>query len=659
VKYFVTGATGFIGRHLVERLLEREGTIYVLVREGSRARLEELMSRWGALPDRIVPVIGDLTSPMLAVSDDDAKQLEDVDHFFHLAAVYDMSADEETNRRSNVEGTKNAVDLANRLRAKHFHHASSIAVSGRYRGLFREEMFDEGQKLTDPYSQTKFESEKLVRERAQVPWRVYRPGIVVGHSQTGEMDKIDGPYYFFKVIQRLRSLLPPWMPTIGLEGGKINIVPVDYVAAAMDHIAHQDGLDGQAFHLTDPNPKSAGQVINVFARAAHAPEATMRIDRQMMDVVPKQARKMIAQLPPVKRITDQVLGDFGIPREVLSFIDYPSDYDNRDAQRALEGTGITVPALDAYADRLWDYWERNLDPDLFKDRSLRGAIEGKVVVITGASSGIGEALALRVGEAGGIAVLVARSEEKLNEVKAQIEEAGGTAHVHPGNLAELDDCDRLVEEITAAHGRVDILVNNAGRSIRRSIANSYDRFHDFQRTMQLNYFGALKLIIGFLPGMRERKSGHVINVSSIGAQTNTPRFSAYVASKSALDAFSRSIASELVDDHVHITTVYMPLVRTPMIAPTGMYDAFPTATPEEAADLITRAMIYKPKKVATRLGTFGEVLYAVAPKSVDVILNTAFKLFPESAAARGEKRKDEQVSTEGVAFAHLMRGVHW
>jgi thioester reductase-like protein len=659
VKYFVTGATGFIGRHLVERLLEREGAIHVLVREGSRARLEELISRWGAPPGRIVPVTGDLTAPMLGISDEDAATLEDVDHFFHLAAVYDMSADDETNRRANVDGTKNAVDLANRLRARHLHHVSSIAVSGRYRGLFTEAMFDEGQKLADPYSQTKFESEKLVRDRAQVPWRVYRPAIVVGHSQTGEMDKIDGPYYFFKVIQRLRSVLPPWMPVVGLEGGKINLVPVDYVAAAMDHIAHTEGLDRRAFHLTDPEPKSAGQVINVFARAAHAPQASMRIDRQMMNVVPKQARKMITQLPPVKRITDQVLSDFGIPREVLSYIDYPSDYDSRDTQRELDGTGISVPALEGYADRLWDYWERNLDPDLFRDRSLRGAIEGKVVVITGASSGIGEALALRVGEAGGIAVLVARSEDKLNEVKSQIEEAGGVAHVHPGNLSELEDCDRLVEEIIATHGRVDILVNNAGRSIRRSIGNSYERFHDFQRTMQLNYFGALKLIIGFLPGMRERKSGHIINVSSIGAQTNTPRFSAYVASKSALDAFSRSIASEIIEDHVSITTVYMPLVRTPMIAPTGMYDAFPTATPDEAADMITHAMIYKPKKVATRLGTFGEVLYAIAPKSVDVILSTAFKLFPESAAARGEKRKDEEVSTEGVAFAHLMRGVHW
>src|SRR3954469_14767988 len=530
MKYFVTGATGFIGRHLVERLLQRDGTIYVLVREGSRPRLEELMSRWGTADGRVVPVVGDIAAPLLGVSEEDRAQLEGVDHFFHLAAVYDMSADDESNRRANVEGTSNAINLANALGAKHFHHTSSIAVSGRYRGLFREDMFDEGQKLVDPYPQTKFESEKLVRERAQVPWRVYRPGIVVGHSQTGEMDKIDGPYYFFKVIQRLRSLLPPWMPVVGLEGGTINIVPVDFVAAAMDHIAHIGGLDGQAFHLTDPSPKSAGTVLNVFARAAHAPEFTMRIDRQMTNVVPKSARTAIAQLPPVKRITDQVLADFGIPRQTLSYIDYPSDYDSRDAQRALEGSGLSVPALEGYADRLWDYWERNLDPELLRDRSLRGAVEGKVVVITGASSGIGHAAALRVGEAGGIVLLVARSADKLEEVKSEIEELGGVAHIHPADLSELDDIDRVVEQILTQHGRVDILVNNAGRSIRRSVKRSYDRFHDYQRTMQLNYFGALKLILGFLPGMRDRGFGHIINVSSIGAQTNTPRFSAYVAS---------------------------------------------------------------------------------------------------------------------------------
>ena len=201
----------------------------------------------------------------------------------------------------------------------------------------------------------------------------------------------------------------------------------------------------------------------------------------------------------------------------------------------------------------------------------------------------------------------------------------------------------MAEEVLAEHGRVDILVNNAGRSIRRAVALSYDRFHDYERTMQLNYFGSLKLIMSLLPEMRKkskgRKGGHIINVSSIGVQTNTPRFSAYVASKAALDAWSRCAASEMVDDGVSITTIHMPLVRTPMIAPTKMYDAFPTITPEEAADMICDAMIRKPKKVATRLGNFGELLYNVAPKASDAILNTAYKLFPESTASKGDDKK--------------------
>jgi short-subunit dehydrogenase len=267
-----------------------------------------------------------------------------------------------------------------------------------------------------------------------------------------------------------------------------------------------------------------------------------------------------------------------------------------------------------------------------------------------------------VGEAGGTVLLVARTPEKLEETRAEIEQAGGTAHIHQCDLSDLDDLERMADEVSAEHGRVDILVNNAGRSIRRSVALSYDRFHDYERTMQLNYFGALKLIMRVLPGMRERKFGHIINVSSIGVQTNTPRFSAYVASKAALDAFSRCIGSEVVDDGVHITTIHMPLVRTPMIAPTKMYDAFPTISPEEAAEMISDAIIRRPKKVATKLGTFGEVLYTLAPKASDAILNQGYKLFPDSKAAKGDPdkaAKDEEVSTEGVAFAYLMRGVHW
>ena len=672
MSYFVTGATGFIGRNLVEQLLEREGPIYVLVREGSRGRLEELRSRWGAEEGRIIPVLGDLSQEKLGCGDQIGELKGKIDHFFHLAAIYDMTADAESQRVANVEGTREAVKLAEELEAKRFHMVSSIAAAGLYKGTFTEDMFEEAEKVENhPYFQTKHESEAVVREESSVPWRVYRPGIVVGHSETGEMDKIDGPYYFFKLLQRARNALPQWFPGVGIEGRKINIVPVDYVAKAMDHIAHIDGFDGQAFHLTDPNPLTAGQVINVFAKAAHAPEAAMRIDSRMLDFIPKQVRSGLTMLPPVKRITDQVLADLGIPRSVLVYINYPTDFDSTKTQTALEGTGISVPPLPSYAERLWDYWERNLDPDLFKDRSLSGAIGGKTVLITGASSGIGKATAIKCGEAGAEVLLVARTPEKLEETKAEIEEAGGTAHIHQCDLSDIDDVERMASEVLDQHERVDILVNNAGRSIRRSVELSYERFHDFERTMQLNYFGALRLILSLLPAMRKRskgrKGGHIINVSSIGVQTHTPRFSAYVASKAALDAWSRCVASEVIDDGVHITTIYMPLVRTPMIAPTKMYDAFPTSTPEEAAEMITNAMISKPKKVATRLGNFGELLYNVAPKASDAILNTAYKLFPDSSAAKGKakedgkpsKEKEEELSTEGVAFAYLMRGVHW
>jgi len=269
--YFVTGATGFVGRHLVERLLAREGDIHVLVREGSTDKLDALIERLGGA-GRIHAVAGDLSEPLLGVGDDLRDALRGkVDHFFHLAAIYDMAADATQNALLNVGGTKHAIDLANDLRAGIFQHASSIAVAGTYEGHFTEDMFDEGQALPSPYHKTKFESEKLVRTRVHGAWRVYRPAIVVGDSRTGEMDKVDGPYYFFKALQKIRHALPPWFPLIGLEVGWTNIVPVDWVAAAMDHIAHQPDLDGQAFQLVNPRPQRAGDVLNTFARTGHAP----------------------------------------------------------------------------------------------------------------------------------------------------------------------------------------------------------------------------------------------------------------------------------------------------------------------------------------------------------------------------------------------------
>jgi NAD(P)-dependent dehydrogenase (short-subunit alcohol dehydrogenase family) len=663
MNYFVTGATGFIGRNLVERLLQREGTVYALVRAGSRGRLEELRTSWGADGARVVPVTGDLAQPGLGVSEEDLLTLRgDVDHFFHLAAIYDMTARAEVQEIANVEGTRHAVELAGAIEAGCFHHVSSIAAAGLYRGEWREDMFGEAEDLdTHPYFRTKHEAERVVRRECTRPWRVYRPGIVVGDSRTGEIDKIDGPYYFFKLLQRARRLLPGWLPSVGIEGGEINIVPVDFVAAAIDRIAHQPGLDGQAFHLTDPNPKTAGEVANLFARAADAPQAALRLDSDVTDPAVTLARTWLKLFPPAKRAVEMALNELGIPPGVLNYVNYPTRFDSTNAQAALEGSGIEAPPLETYADRVWDYWERNLDPDLFRDRSLSAAVRGKVILITGASSGIGRATAVKVADAGATVLLVARSVEKLEKTKEEIEAAGGVAHIHRCDMSDMDDVAQMAEEVLAYHGQVDVLVNNAGRSIRRSIELSYDRFHDYQRTMQVNYFGAVRLILALLPSMRGRESGHIVNVSTIGTQTNPPRFSAYVASKAALDAFGRVIASEVIDDGVHITTIHMPLVRTPMIAPTRMYDMFPASSPEEAAEMIAAAIISKPKKVATRLGTIGELAYAVAPKASDTILNAAYRLFPESQAAKGkaEEAPDKTPTTEAVAFAHLMKGVHW
>ena len=660
--YLVTGATGFLGGRFVERLLaDPEAKIEVLVRKSSVGRLESRARRWQA-GDRIRVLVGDLLLSDLGL---DPKAVEErvghFDHLVHLAALYDMTADESTNESINVDGTRRIVELANQLGVGCLHHVSSIAVAGEYTGTFNEEMFDEGQKLESPYHRTKFESEKVVREESTVPWRVYRPAVVVGDSRTGEIDKIDGPYYLFETIRRM-SRLPGLLRVAAPDVGDTNVVPVDYVVDAMHHLVHAPGRDGEAFHLASPKPQSVSRVFNAFAKAAGAPQLLDVLPRSTMDPLAALGRFSL-QIPGLALVRDLALDQLGIPVEVLPHMAFQCRFDTARTENALRNTEIRVPELESYAPALWDYWTSHLYRDRARTPRRGGALAGRRVVITGASSGIGEAAALQVAAGGGVPILVARRADALESVKREIERQGGQAWAYSCDISDPESVDLLVKNLLSDHEGIDMLVNNAGRSIRRSVRLSYDRFHDFERTMAINYFGALRLILGLLPHMSDRRFGHIVNVSSIGVQANPPRFSAYVASKAALDAFSRIVATETFGDGVTFTSIHMPLVRTPMISPTKLYDAFPTITPEEAAELVIKALIERPKEINTTLGTAGEIAYALAPELVDQLLHVAYRVFPDSAAARGMDGESDTAGTmtsrTADALMRLLPGVHW
>ncbi len=305
------------------------------------------------------------------------------------------------------------------------------------------------------------------------------------------------------------------------------------------------------------------------------------------------------------------------------------------------------------------YW-RNL-VDAVQGRTLNDAVEGRVALITGGSSGIGEAAAKRIAEAGGTVVLVARTRENLEKVADEIRGNGGTAHVYPCDLSDTDAIATMADQVLADLGGVDILINNAGRSIRRSLALSYDRIHDYQRTIQLNYLGAVQLILKFIPGMRERGFGQIINVSSVGVQTRAPRFGAYIASKAALDSLCDALQAETVNDGVRFTTVHMALVRTPMISPTTMYEKFPALTPEQAAGVITDAIVHRPRRESSPFGQFAAVADAVNPAVMDRVRNRAFTMFGDSQAAKGGEAPSDatELDPRSETFVRATRGIHW
>ncbi|TQI94353.1 SDR family oxidoreductase [Amycolatopsis cihanbeyliensis] len=633
--YFVTGATGFIGRRLVARLLERQetGTVYALVRETSRGKLSALAREWPG-SERLIPVTGELTEDALGV---DVTELRRIDHVVHLAASYDLTADEATNRAANVDGTRNVLTFARTVRAGRLHHVSSVAVAGDHRGRFTESDFDLGQGFGSPYHATKFEAERLVREQDAVPYTVYRPSAVVGDSRTGEMDKIDGPYYFLPAISRLAAL-PSRLPLAGPDLGATNLVPVDYVVEAMDHLMHHEAPSGATYHLGAPRPQPLHEVYNAFAGVAGAPLIGTALPGAASTALRAAGGRLagltaagIDRLPGGRAARAAVLAELGIPLEVLPHLSMAVEFDTAATVAELAGSGVELPALRDYAGPLYQYWREQLDPDRARRRDPRGALHGRTVLITGASSGIGRATALQAARRGATVLLVARRAEELDAVRGEILDAGGSAAAYPCDLTEDGAVDALVKDVLAEHGGVDMLVNNAGRSIRRSVLRSTERFHDFERTMAINYFGPVRLALGLLPSMERRRFGHIVNVTTQGLQTDTPRFSAYLASKAALEEFGLAAGRETLSDGITFSSVRMPLVRTEMIAPTGLYRTLPSSSPERAAALVIKALEQRPQIVDLPEGRAAALAGRTVPRLARLAANLAYNLVPESA----------------------------
>jgi thioester reductase-like protein/short-subunit dehydrogenase len=624
MRYVVTGGTGFIGRRIVSHLLATrpDAQVWVLVRRQSLGRFERLAAEWG---ERAKPLVGAL--PELDLTDQTIAELGQIDHVVHCAAIYDITVGEAEQRAANVEGTRAVIELARRLDAT-LDHVSSIAVAGDFAGEYTEDDFDVGQQLPTPYHQTKFEAELLVRSTPGLRYRVYRPAVVVGDSRTGEMDKIDGPYYFFGVLAKL-AVLPSLTPILLPDTGRTNIVPVDYVVEALVALMHTEGSDGQAFHLTAPKSIGLRGIYRGVAKAAGLPPLRGSLPRSL-------AAPVLTVSGRAKVLRNMAATQLGIPAEVLDLVDLAPTFISEQTRKALQGSGVTeVPEFSSYAPKLWRYWAEHLDPDRARRDDPHGALQGRHVIITGASSGIGRASAIAVAQRGGCVFALARNADALDELVAEIRATGGQAHAFSCDVTDSVSVEHTIKDILGRFGHVDYLVNNAGRSIRRSVVNSTDRLHDYERVMAVNYFGAVRMVLALLPHWRERRFGHVVNVSSAGVLARNPQYSSYLPTKAALDAFSEVVAAETLSDHITFTNIHMPLVKTPMIVPSQRLNPVPPISPERAAAMVVRGLVDKPPRIDTPMGTLAEAGNYFTPKLSRRILHQLYLGYPDSAASRG------------------------
>ncbi len=632
---FVTGGTGLVGRALVERLLRRGIHVTLMLRQGAEERrkdaIDRLLGMAGGANGSLTLVTGDLSEQDMGLSAAGLAALGEAGHCFHVAASYDIEAEPELIIATNVDGTQH---LLSAMRKAGFdgrlHHVSSIAVAGNYAETFTEAMFDEGQSFPHAYHRSKFESEKLVRESG-FAHRIYRPSGVVGDSKTGEIDKIDGVYFSFRVFQKLAYALPRWvrLPLPRIRGA-FNVVPVDYVADAMVEIAFSD-TEARVFHLVDPSPPSLTKMTNMFLAAAGGPRLGPAIDLGRLPGI-KNATGMASMLPSLRELVDAALADFGLPEGSLHAMNVKARWDDSNTQAALAASAVRCPPLQSYAKTLYRYYEDHLDPMKHRPARYRAGLGGKVVLVTGSSRGVGRAVAQQAAESGATVLLVARDAEKLATAAEEIRAAGGEAHVYPTDLSSLDQVDALAEAVIERHGGVDVLVHNAARSIRRPASQSVDRFHDYERTMALNYFAPVRLTLRLLGSLRERQ-GVISHVLTQGVLIPTPFFPAYTATKAALDAFGDSLMAELQHEGLHVCSVYLPLVKTDMIGPTEEYAGLKDVmTPHRAALLVLDGVVDRRRRVMPPITKYFAFGNRVMPATTSRVLNILQRTFPTGGA---------------------------
>lgn len=546
--YFVTAPTTLLGTHIIASLLQRSDCtrVYAFARTASFEHAEQ---QW--LDEaRVIPLAGDLDAPGLGFGEG---LPERIDHVVHLSA----------------RGIENVLTFAG--------HAGASAVH----------QLSHGPGGAEPLSD---QSGPHVRE--------YRASVMLGDSCTGEPV---GEGAALGVISRL-ARLPVRLPLVVPDMGATSVVPVDYVAAAMTYLMHRDAPPGTVYRLAGPETLAVKEIYNAFAEAAGAP--------RIVATAPKIVSKVVAVLTDAvmrraarglrnRAACPGVLAELGMAGSILPRREQTDIGEDLATQQALAGSGLTAPPLRDYAEKIYRYWATYTDPD----RAHRGhggpALDGRTVLITGASSGIGRHTALKVAREGAIVLLVARRSEGLTELVADIEAAGGQAAAYPCDLTDSDAVQDLVKQVLAEHA-VDVLVNNAGRSIRRAIADATDRMHDYERTMAINYFAPVRLTLELLPHMLDRRHGHVVNITTQGLQNHTPRFSAYLASKAALEEFGLVYSRELLSYGVTCSSVKLPLVSTEMTAPSEKFNAFgrlPLMNVERAASLVHKAIVRKPETV--------------------------------------------------------------